>query len=66
MYPKSHYAHEATQTGRFFLITSTHEHGPFATYSDAVNAAEHPSAPLHGLDPRRGYCVVDHQEQEDA
>lgn len=66
MYPKSHYQADANEAGRFYLITSTTEHGPFPTYSDAVNAAEHPSAPLHGLDPRRGYCVVDRREQEDA
>lgn len=66
MYPKSHYMSDAVRAGRFYLITSTREHGPFETYRAAVNAAEHPSAPLHGLDPRRGYCVVDRREEEDA
>ncbi len=60
------YDPEQTETGCFYLVTSNGEHGPYGSYGDAVNAAEDPRAPLHGLDPRRGYCVVDRREQEDA
>lgn len=50
------------ETGRFYLVTQTSEHGPFETYHDAIDAAEHPHAALYGFNPRRFYYVIDRSE----
>lgn len=50
------------ETGRFYLVTRTSEHGPFKTYDDAVDAAEHPQPDMIGFNPRRGYYVIDRSE----
>ncbi|MEM1148537.1 MAG: hypothetical protein AAGA72_05560 [Pseudomonadota bacterium] len=52
------------ETGSFYLVTQTSEHGPFDTYHDAVDAAEHPNPEMLGFNPRRGYYVVDRSEPD--
>ncbi len=52
--------------GEFFLVNSLGEHGPFNTYSEAVNAAESPTFSAPRFDRRKGYFVVDRREQESA
>lgn len=53
---------EHPETGCFYLVTRTSEHGPFETYDDAVDAAEHPQPDMIGFNPRRGYYVIDRSE----
>jgi hypothetical protein len=55
---------ERPEFGAFYLITATSEHGPYETYEDAVDAAEHPPATMIGFNARRGYYVVDRSEPE--
>lgn len=52
--------------GEFFLVNSLGEHGPFNTYSEAVNAAESAALSARRFDRRKGYFVVDRREQESA
>ena len=61
MYP-SRQAIQSSSVGRFFLVTSQREMGPYHTYDEALMAARQPCAILHGLDPRKAYCVVDRSE----
>jgi len=57
---------ERPEFGAFYLITATSEHGPYETYEDAVDAAEHPPANMIGFNARRGYYVVDRSEQDEG
>ncbi|MEL6859267.1 MAG: hypothetical protein AAFO74_12845 [Pseudomonadota bacterium] len=53
---------ERPEFGSFYLVTQSSEHGPFESYEDAVDAAEHPYPEMIGFNPRRGYFVVDRSE----
>ena len=47
------------QAGQFFLITEDSEFGPFLTYGEAAAVGENPMNALHGIDPRKGYYIID-------
>ncbi len=53
---------ERPEFGSFYLVTQSSEHGPFESYEDAVDAAEHPNPEMIGFNPRRGYFVIDRSE----
>ena len=59
------YAPERPELGHFYLVTRTGEHGPYETYDDAIDAAEHPHADMYGFNARRGYYVVDRSEPDE-
>ncbi len=59
------YSPERPEQGHFYLVTHSGEHGPYDTYDDAVDAAEHRPADMIGFNPRRGYCVVDRSEPDE-
>lgn len=52
------------ELGHFYLVTEDCEHGPYDTYDDAIDAAEHPQPEMIGFNPRRGYYVVDRSEPD--
>ena len=58
------YSPARPELGHFYLVTQSGEHGPYETYGDAVDAAEHPQADMYGFNPRRGYYVVDRSEPD--
>ncbi|MEP1142212.1 MAG: hypothetical protein ABJH52_00700 [Henriciella sp.] len=64
MFQLTEFTPEYPEIGDFYLVTPTSEHGPYETYDDAVDAAEHPPANMIGFNPRRGYCVVDRSDPE--
>jgi hypothetical protein len=55
---------EHSELGRFYLVTPTCEHGPYESYDEAVDAAEHPQPDMIGFNPRRGYYVIDRSEPD--
>jgi len=65
MFQLTEYSPECPEFGSFYLITPTSEHGPYETYEDAVDAAEHPPANMIGFNARRGYVVVDRSEPDE-
>lgn len=62
MYQLTVLSPERPEFGSFYLVTQTSEHGPFESYEDAVDAAEHPNPEMIGFNPRRGYFVIDRSE----
>ncbi|GAB5456515.1 MAG: hypothetical protein Hens2KO_27440 [Henriciella sp.] len=65
MFQLTEFSPERPEFGSFYLVTQTGEHGPYQTYDDAVDAAEHPPANMIGFNPRKGYCVVDRSEPDE-
>lgn len=65
MFQLTEYSPERPEFGSFYLVTPTSEHGPYETYDDAVDAAEHPPANMIGFNSRKGYCVVDRSEPDE-
>ena len=65
MFQLTEFSPERPELGRFYLVTQSGEHGPYATYEDAVDAAEHPPANMIGFNPRRGYYVIDRSEPDE-
>ena len=64
MYQLTEYSPDRPEFGSFYLVTQTGEHGPYETYDDAIDAAEHPQPDMIGFNPRRGYFVVDRSDPE--
>ncbi|MEL6666812.1 MAG: hypothetical protein AAFQ24_11795 [Pseudomonadota bacterium] len=65
MFQLTEFSPERPEFGSFYLVTQTGEHGPYQTYDDAVDAAEHPPANMIGFNLRKGYCVVDRSEPDE-
>ena len=65
MFQLTEFSPERPEFGSFYLVTQTGEHGPYQTYDDAVDAAEHPPANMIGFNPRKSYCVVDRSEPDE-
>ena len=64
MFQLTEYSPEHPEMGRFYLVTQAGEHGPYDTYDEAADAAEHPQPNMYGFNPRRGYHIVDRSEPE--
>jgi len=56
---------EHPEIGSFYLVTQTREHGPYETYDQAIDAAQHPQPDMIGFNPNRGYCVIDRSEPDE-
>ncbi len=54
MFQLTEFSPERPEFGSFYLVTQSGEHGPYQTYDDAVDAAEHPPANMIGFNPRKG------------
>ena len=65
MFQLTEFSPERPEFGSFYLVTQSGEHGPYQTYVDAVDAAEHPPANMIGFNPRKGYYVVDRSEPDE-
>ena len=65
MFQLTEFSPEFPEIGNFYLVTESGEHGPYETYDDAVDAAEHPQPNMIGFNPRRGYYVIDRSEPDE-
>ena len=64
MYQQTQDPAKYSPDGHYYLVTREGEHGPYDSYDEAVDAASDPMNPLHGIDTRGGYAVVDKGEPD--